>query len=176
MNIIDTIIVVVTCFFVIRGIFRGLTRELASIVGVIAGLYGALLFSPRVVKLFPAKIAASAYADILGFAVIFCGVIIVVHLAAALIRFALGITMLTWVDRLLGAGFGALKSALLLGVVFFVMTKYVHLERPVMKESKLYGHMVTTIEAMAGVVPKEMPATMNTKIKRLQQVWENRDK
>ncbi len=176
MNIIDMIIIVVTAIFVIRGIFRGLTRELASIVGVIAGFYGAYLFYPRLANLFPARIAGSAYADILGFAVLFCGILLVVHLVAALIRFALGLTMLNWLDRLLGAGFGAVKSLLLLGVAFFVIAKFVHPEAPVMKTSLLYGYVATATETMAGVAASEWPQTIHTRVERLHDIWKNRQK
>lgn len=176
MNIIDMIIVAVLSFFVILGIFRGLTRELASIVGVVAGFYGALLFSPRIVKLFPDKISTSAYADILGFAVIFCGVFLAVHLVAMLIRFALGITMLGWVDRLLGAGFGAVKGTLVLGVVFFVITRFVQPAPLFVKESILYGYVATATETMASVASNELPDTIKTKTEGFHDFWKKYNK
>ncbi len=176
MNIIDMIIVVVTAVFVIRGIFRGLTRELASIIGVVAGFYAALMFGSRAVRLFPAKIAGSAYADVIGFAVVFCGVLVAVHLVAILIRWALGVTMLGWVDRLLGAGFGALKSALLLGVVFFVVARFVHPATPHMKQSMLYGYVITATEAMAGVASSGFPDKVGTKIDKVRKSWKSQNK
>ena len=172
-NIVDMIIVVVTAVFVVRGIFRGLTRELASIVGVVAGFYGALAFSSRTVKLFPQKIAGSAYADILGFAVVFCGILIAVHLIAILIRWALGLTMLSWVDRMLGGGFGALKSALLLGVIFFVITRFVHPATPVMKGSMLYGYVSMATEAMARVVSSGLPDRISSRINKVRDTLES---
>jgi membrane protein required for colicin V production len=172
-NIIDMIIVVVTAVFVIRGIFRGLTRELASIVGVVAGFYGALAFSSRAVKLFPEKIAVGTYADVLGFAVVFCGILIAVHVVAFLIRWALGLTMLSWVDRMLGAGFGALKSALVLSVVFFVITRFVHPATPAMKGSVLYGYVTMATEAMAGVVSSGIPDKISSEIKKVRGTLES---
>lgn len=176
MNIIDIIIIVVTGTFVVRGIFRGLTRELASIIGVVAGFYGALMFSSRVAKLFPDRIAGSAFADVLGFAVVFCGILVAVHLIAYLIRWALGLTMLSWVDRLLGAGFGALKSALLLGVVFFVVTRFVQPATPTMKQSLLYGYVMTATEAMAGVVSSGLPDKISSNVKKVRDSWKSDQK
>lgn len=175
MNSIDMIIIAVLCFFMVRGIFRGLTRELAAIVGLIAGFYGAFLFYPAIVKFLPDKIATGAYANILGFAVIFCGVFLAVHLLGALIRFVLGITMLSWVDRLLGAVFGAVKGVLFLMVVFFVITRFVQPTAPVIKESLLYGYATKATAAMTGIVSDEFPGEIKSKVKRAQSIWKNRD-
>ena len=172
MNILDMIIIAVLSFFLIRGIFRGLTRELASIIGVVVGFYGALVFFPRVVKFFPQNLAASPYADILGFTVIFCGIFLVIHLVAMLIRWALGISMLGWVDRLLGAGFGAVKGTLVLGVALFVMTRFLQPPPAFIKESLLCGHVTKATETMAQVVTRELPA-IKTKAKALQDKWKN---
>ena len=170
------IIIAVTAVFVIRGIFRGLTRELASIVGVVAGFYGALTFSSRVARLFPEKIAASGYADILAFAAVFCGILIGVHLVAVLIRWALGLTMLSWVDRMLGAGFGAVKSALVLGVIFFVMTRFVHPATPAMKGSVLYGYVTMATDAMAGAVSSGLPDRISSRINKVRGALESHRK
>ncbi len=174
MNMMDMIVVAVLCFYMIRGIFRGLSSELASIIGVIAGFYGAFLFYPRVVELLPAKIAAGVYADILGFAIIFCGVFLFIHLLGVLIRFALGITMLSWVDRLLGAGFGIFKGALFLGVVFFIFARFIQPTAPVMQESILYGYATTAAEAVADRNFYDLPATIKSKIEGLETSWKKR--
>jgi membrane protein required for colicin V production len=173
MNIIDMIILAVICCFLIRGIFRGLTRELASIVGVIAGFYAAFIFSPEAVKLLPAKIAAGPYAGILGFVSVFCGVVLFIHLLGWLIRKLLGVILLGWLDRVLGAGFGAVKGALVLVVVFFVVTRFVQPESPVWKQSQLYPYGAKAAEAMAGVVSDRLPAPLKSKIERLQKVGKN---
>ncbi|PIV05842.1 MAG: colicin V production protein, partial [Syntrophobacterales bacterium CG03_land_8_20_14_0_80_58_14] len=62
-----------------------------------------------------------AFADMAGFALVFCGVVIAVALIGVLIRYVLGITMMGWLDRLLGGLFGAAKGALsVVAFLFFV--------------------------------------------------------
>jgi uncharacterized membrane protein required for colicin V production len=95
---------------------------------------------------------------------------------AILVRWALGLTMLGWGDRLLGAGFGALKSALLLGVVFFVMARFVHPATPHMKRSLLYGYVTTATEAMAGVVSSGVPDRFGKKINKVRDSWKSQSK
>ncbi|MEW6080147.1 MAG: CvpA family protein [Thermodesulfobacteriota bacterium] len=168
MNTIDMIIIAVVGVFLIRGIFRGLTRELASIVGVIAGFYAAFIFSPLAVSFFPEKIAAAPYAGLLGYGVVFCGVFLAVHLVGWLIRKLLGVILLGWLDRVLGAAFGAVKGALILVVVFFVVTRFVQPESGVWKQSLLYPYGVKAAETMAGIVSGHLPASLKAQIERLQ--------
>ncbi len=54
-----------------------------------------------------------------AFALIFCGIVIVMGLLGALVRYALGITMMGWIDRLLGALFGAVKGTIVIAVLIF---------------------------------------------------------
>ena len=51
MNPFDMLIIVVLAFSVIRGIFRGLVKELSSIVGVMAGFYAAYSYYPSIAGL-----------------------------------------------------------------------------------------------------------------------------
>ena len=46
MNPFDMVIVVILSFCLIRGFFRGLIKELASIVGVLGGFYAAYTYYP----------------------------------------------------------------------------------------------------------------------------------
>ena len=44
MNYLDIIIVVILSYCVIRGVFRGLIKELSSIIGVFGGFYAAYTY------------------------------------------------------------------------------------------------------------------------------------
>jgi len=51
MNFFDIIVVVILGYCFIRGIFRGLIKELSSIVGVFGGFYAAYTYYMMVAKL-----------------------------------------------------------------------------------------------------------------------------
>ena len=55
MNILDILIVVIVGFCLVRGIFRGIVKEITSIIGVFVGFFlVAIIAAPRMEKLTPA--------------------------------------------------------------------------------------------------------------------------
>ncbi|MDY6824699.1 MAG: CvpA family protein [Thermodesulfobacteriota bacterium] len=157
MNIIDMVIIAVLCFTTIRGIFRGLSSELASIIGLLGAFYAAFLFYPRVVAMLPEHIPRGTFADIVGFTLIFLSVFIMISVLGLLIKFALCITMLGWIDRILGAAFGALKGIIFVSVLLFIITSLGSSSIPAVERSVLCGYAAIFSDAMADAVPERMP-------------------
>ncbi len=175
MNVVDMIIVGVVCLGMIRGIFRGLSNELASIIGVLAGFYGAYLFYPRLASRLPEMIPAGPAADIIAFAAIFCLVLLLVNLLGKMVRFVLGITMLGWLDRLLGAGFGAAKGVLIAAVALFMISRFYQSPVPVVRESVLSSYVAVASDTMAEAVSSQWHQTLKSKITELRKNWNHRN-
>ena len=72
MNLFDVIILVIFGYCLIRGLFRGLIKELASIVGVLSGFYAAYTYYQEVARLMSEWISNEAYLNIVSFLIIFC--------------------------------------------------------------------------------------------------------
>ena len=68
MNLLDMLIIVILCFCMIRGIFRGLVNELFAIIGVLAGFYTAYTYYLKIAKPLSAWISNQAYLNILRYA------------------------------------------------------------------------------------------------------------
>lgn len=125
MNGFDVMVLVIVLFCMIRGVFRGLIREVSGIVAVIAGFYGAFtyygLLSPHLAFL----IQTSAIRHLVSFGALFCGIVILVGLLAALIRKLMHVVFLGWADRTLGLIFGTAKGILIVSVLFVMLTTFV---------------------------------------------------
>lgn len=125
MNGFDLMVLVIVLFCMIRGVFRGLIREVSGIVAVITGFYGAFTYywilSPHLVFL----IEAPAIRHLISFGVLFCGIVILVGLVAALIRKLMHVVFLGWVDRTFGLVFGTAKGILIVSVLFIMLTGFV---------------------------------------------------
>ena len=67
MNPFDILIITILAYGLIRGIFRGLIREISSIVGVLGGFYAAYSYYPHVANLISAWISNPAYLNILSY-------------------------------------------------------------------------------------------------------------
>ena len=110
MNPFDILIIVVLGYSLVRGLFRGLVKEVSSIIGVLGGFYAAYTYYKVLAGLLAGLIHDTSYLNILSFLIIFCGVLIVVGVLGVVIKYLLNIAFLGWVDRIGGVIFGVLKK------------------------------------------------------------------
>jgi membrane protein required for colicin V production len=172
MNPFDILIVTILTYGLIRGIFRGLVREISSIVGVLGGFYAAYTYYPHLAKLLSHWIADTAYLNIVSYMVIFSVVVIVVGILAVVIKYLLNIAYLGWVDRVCGSLFGLLKGGLVICVIFIVLTAFLPKGAPIIKNATLAPHVSTVSEVMAKVISKEMKDNFTLKLTELKKYWQ----
>ena len=116
MEVIDIIILVVIGLGVVQGLMKGSIKELAAIVGFVAGLLLArALFGTVAEQLAPALGTSITIAQILSFILIWVAVPIGCSLVASVLTKALNVINLGWLNRLAGALLGAVKMMLLVG-------------------------------------------------------------
>ena len=102
------------------GIWRGLVFEVMSLAGWVVAYFAASPLAPVVVDLLPEGKFGPAVVHVVSLAIAFFFVLIVWSLATRLVKTLIHATPLSAVDRLGGAGFGALRGvfiALLLVLV-----------------------------------------------------------
>lgn len=173
MNPFDILIFVILIYGVIRGIFRGLVRELASIVGVLGGFYAAYTYYPQMAKLISPWITNTAYLNILSYMILFMVVVVVVGILAVVIKYLLNIVYLGWVDRVSGALFGGVKAALIVSVLFIVLTAFLPKGAPFIKDAASSPTIASVSEVLAKVISKDMKSNFKEKIKVLHKSWQN---
>jgi membrane protein required for colicin V production len=124
MNFIDLIVIIITSFFLLRGLFRGFVLELTIVIGLIVGYLIAISYydylSLFVFKAYFPQIPDSV-SSIISFAIIFIAINIGLRLAASAISKTLKFIMLGWLNRLLGAIFGTIKAVLIMGIAVFLI-------------------------------------------------------
>ena len=76
MNLLDGVLIVILGYCLIRGIFRGLIKEVSAIIGVLGGYYAAYTFYPSVARLLSQWISNSGYLNIISFLLIFLTVLL----------------------------------------------------------------------------------------------------
>jgi membrane protein required for colicin V production len=77
MNLLDIIIIAVMFFFMLKGILRGFIREIASLAGVITGIWLANLFQPQMTEYLKSYVPAIDSLPLISFVIIFVSVLIV---------------------------------------------------------------------------------------------------
>jgi membrane protein required for colicin V production len=174
MNYLDIIIVVILSYCVIRGVFRGLIKELSSIIGVFGGFYAAYTYYMVVAEFLSEWISNPEYLNILSFMLIFCSVFLVISILGVIINYLLKLAFLGWFDRFCGAVFGAMKGMLIVSVILISLTTFLPKGTPVIKDSLLSPHVTLISEKMIKVVPKDMKDVFTTKITELKKEWDKK--
>lgn len=173
MNPFDILILVILAYGLIRGVFRGLVREISSIIGVLGGFYAAYTYYPRLAQWMAPWISNPAYLNILSFIVIFSLVVTIVAILAVVIKYLLNIAYLGWIDRIGGALFGLLKGGLVCCVLFIVLTSFLPKGATLIKESTLAPYGAKVSEGLATVLTQDMKNKFLVEIKELQKYWEH---
>ena len=157
MEVIDIIILILIGVGVIQGLMKGSMKELASVVGFVAGLLLArALFGTVAEQLAPALGTSITIAQILSFILIWVAVPIGCSLVASVLTKALEVVHLGWLNRLAGAMLGAVKMMLLVGIGIYVLEyidpKSEMVSKTTKKASVLYTPMKELVDQCLPVI------------------------
>jgi membrane protein required for colicin V production len=164
-NFLDIIICIPLVWGLYKGFMKGLIVEAATVVAFALGVWGGITFSDfmahQLTDWFNWK---SPYLPVVSFALTFLIIIIVIFFLAKLIqRLAEGMA-LSIVNKLGGAVFGALKFAMMLSVVIFMMDaveeSYPMISFKTKEESLLY-------RPIGKIAPTLIPALNKSKVAAL---------
>lgn len=107
-----------------KGLKNGLFVELASIIALIAGIYGAIHFSYIAGDYLSQKSNWDLrYLNLIAFVITFVLIVIGVHLAGKLLTKVASFAMLGIVNKLAGAAFGVLKVGVILGALLIFVDR-----------------------------------------------------
>ncbi len=124
MNIIDILLGSLLLFGLVRGLMKGLFVEVASLVALIAGIYGAIHFSSFVAEFLMERVEWSEQTiNLTAFAITFVIIVIAISLAGKALTKLADFAALGFLNKLLGALFGVLKVGLILSVGLMVLSK-----------------------------------------------------
>ena len=109
----DLIIVALVITSAIYGLYRGLIRELISLVAWVLAFFLAILFSPNFANLLDPTWAGETLRLIFSFSAIFVGVLIVSSFIQFVVRKFLSLVGLGSLDRFLGMVFGIARGVVI---------------------------------------------------------------
>jgi membrane protein required for colicin V production len=171
MNSLDIIIISILGYCLIRGIFRGLIKELSSIVGVLAGVYLASSYYPVLGGILSRWMSNTAYRDILSFLILFFVVLLIVGILGVIIKYLLKISAAGWLDRLLGTIFASIKGILIASVILLTLTAFLPQGTGLIKDSTMAPHIMQISNEIVGIVPDKMKKQFYNKLDELKNNW-----
>ena len=143
MNYFDIILLVPILWGGYKGFTKGFIVEVASLIGLVLGLYLGVNFSSYASDIISEHIEIDTqFLPIVSFAATFLGVVLCVFLLAKIVEKVANFIALKLVNKIAGACFGMLKYALMFSALLFVfdtIDKQFHLVTPDQKaNSKVY--------------------------------------
>ena len=124
MTVIDIVIGALLLFGLIRGLFKGLFVEVASLLALVLGVYGAIHFSNFAGDFLQSRTDwTEKTISITAFAITFVVIVLAISLAGKALTKLADFASLGILNKLLGAVFGALKIGLILSVLLIVFDR-----------------------------------------------------
>ena len=145
MNGVDAAILVVTTISCLFGLWRGLIKEVLSLVTWIAALLVARVYSETLSEFMVNVIDSSSARYVAAFALIFVVVMMLDTLLNHMLSKLLTITGLKLVDRLLGGVFGVARGVIIVLVILFISSVFVS-ETEQWQQSTLIPYGLAMIE------------------------------
>lgn len=152
-NYLDLAIAVPLLWGAINGFRKGLIIEVASLLALVAGIFGAAEFSVYTGEYLSEILNWSARAvQMTSFVITFIAIVLIVHLMARVLRKLIKIAALGIADRLLGILFGIIKYLVLVSVVLFLVSsfddRYHFISSNTLEGSVLYHPLVHSIKQL----------------------------
>lgn len=153
MNYIDIAIAIPLLWGTYKGFTKGLVIELASIIGLILGVYVGMHYSDITAGYISQFVEIEqTFLPIVSFAATFISVILVVLLLAKILEKLVNLVALKLVNKISGAGFGLLKATFIVSlIIVFVESVDSRLEL-IPKETKEGSLLYQTLGSVAPTI------------------------
>jgi membrane protein required for colicin V production len=169
----DTVILILLGVGAGLGAWTGLLKQFMRVVGFAVALYGSVLlhgWASNYLQQELLKDSDPAVADALSYGAVFLTIIAAFFITALLIDRCLKAVKLKWADRLLGAGVGAAKAALILGAVFLAVLSYPHpATKEIMEPSRLAQPLAGSVNLCLKLVPTQYTDDLQNGLDRLKE-------
>ena len=127
MNVFDWVLIVVFALTALWGYKTGLIDAALNAITIYVGLFLSGLFAARVLSLFWDGVESESVSTAIGYVIIFVAVFIASRIVSGIIKKALKITFMGWVDNLGGIVVGLVAGMLIAGGVMTVAARYTYI-------------------------------------------------
>lgn len=164
MGVLDIVLTVLILFGLIRGFMKGLFVEVASLLALVLGIYGAIHFSNFAGDFLQRQTDWNEKTiNITAFAITFVVIVIAIGLAGKALTKLADFAALGILNKLLGGIFGALKIGVVLSVVLIIFDK-MNKTLPFVDKATIENSML--YKPVKSLVPTILPSIINTDDKK----------
>jgi membrane protein required for colicin V production len=155
MNLLDIVIISIMIFLVVRGIFRGFIREIASLSGFILGIWMAIRFEPQVTDYLKFYLPSRPFISLISLGLIFFSVLVSCNILGWVLRLIVKKASMGWMDRTLGSGLALTKGVIIIYLLMVLLTFFLPTKTPLISGSKMAPWIVVSYQAMTSLIPAD---------------------
>lgn len=159
MNIFDIVIAALLVFAFVRGLMKGFFVEVASLVALVGGVWGAIHFSYFVSDLLKEQVDwEENYISLAAFAITFVAIVVAISLLGKALTKMADFAALGLINKIFGGVFALLKSVVILSVIFVFFNR-INNTLPFVGKETLNNSLL--YEPVRDLVPSIFPSIIN---------------
>ncbi len=172
MNWLDVLLACILLSSSIHGITRGFARAIVGFISTILGLFLALWFYGAAGSLVLEYTSHKSVANFLGFLTVFFLTVFAGAILGRILAKLFKWVGLGWLDRLMGAGLGVLRGALVsIGIVLVLCAFAKNPPPPSVVGSSLAPYLLGASNVLAHAAPHELKDGFNQSYEKVKKVW-----
>ena len=171
-NWFDVLLAAMIALSAITGLRTGFIRVVIGLVAAIAGvLLGFWCYRIVAAKIMP-YVSTEALADMLGFAIIFFGIVLLGSLISALLAKLFRWIGLSWFDHFLGGVVGLARGVLVVASVAATLLAFTPSPAPAfLANSRMLPYATEVAAGLAAMAPRDLKASFLEQWENLKQHW-----
>jgi membrane protein required for colicin V production len=171
-NWLDIILGLILLFAIIGGLRKGLARTGIGFAAVIVGLLCGFWLYDSAGRFLGGFIHSRTLANLLGFLAVFLLVLLLGGVVTALVERVLKVVHLSWLNRLAGAIFGAVRGILTCAVLVLILMVFTSKPPPrAVAQSRIAPYVMGAARVMAHAAPREVRDAFDRSYDKLRHVW-----
>ncbi len=162
MNPLDLVLAVLTAWFAVSGLLRGLVRQLFSLGGLVAAHLAGIRYYASAQGTLGLTFR---YAEAIGYAVVFLAVYLVVRLIGGMIEDRVRKSKMSGTDRMAGMAAGLVKGALFSILIVFLLVILLPRDARLLRESKAAPAAIAAGNRVAAAFPERFAESFREKVR-----------
>lgn len=155
MTTIDFGAIAIVLFFLARGIWVGLIRQLASLAALILGYLFAGRYYEQISPLLSSMITSPQLCFLVTYALLFLAVFFGVLALGFVLKKVMSLSLLGWFDRFMGGIFGLVKAGVIVSVGFMTLSGLLAEANPIITNSLVAPYLRKSSGFLLAFVPDQ---------------------
>ncbi len=173
MNWLDVVLLLILLGSVVTSFSTGLAREVVGLVSMVAALVLAIWFYGSAGSFLQPYVSSPGVANFCGFLLVFLGVIVLGAIIGRVLSRLMKVAGLSFVDRLLGAGFGLVSGMLIAIAIVLALLAFTPGKAPpnAVVQSRVAPYVIDAARVVATVAPYELKDGFRKSYEQVKSIW-----